>query len=94
MIASSCQVYFATLHFLLSRGLVVPRDISLVCTDDAPYFNQCQPSVSCVRWSTRPVVNRIVRWVNNISQGKEDNRQTVIKAEFVEGGTIGVVSGK
>jgi len=40
------------------------------------------------------VVNRIARWVNNISQGKEDNRQTMIKAEFIEGGTIGVVSGK
>jgi hypothetical protein len=35
------------------------------------------------------VVNRIVRWVQHVSQGKEDTRQTVIKAEFIEGGTIG-----
>jgi hypothetical protein len=35
------------------------------------------------------VANRIVRWVRNISQGKEDTRQTTIKAEFIEGGTIG-----
>jgi len=34
-------------------------------------------------------LNQYVRWVNNISQGKEDTRQTVIKAEFIEGGTIG-----
>ncbi len=47
-------------------------------------------SVSHIRWSRRPVVNRIVRWVNNINQGKEDTRQTVIKAEFVEDGTVGV----
>ena len=40
------------------------------------------------------MVNRIARWANNVSQGKEDTRQTVIKAEFVESGTIGVVSGK
>jgi hypothetical protein len=35
-------------------------------------------------------LNRIVRWVNNVSQGKEDQCQTTIKVEFVEGGTIGV----
>ena len=38
-----------------------------------------------------PVVNRIVRWVRNISDGKEGTRQTWIKAEFVEGGAIGPV---
>ena len=36
-------------------------------------------------------LNHIVRWVNNVSQGKEDTRQTTIKVEFVEGGTIGEV---
>ena len=30
--------------------------------------------------------NSIVRWVNNVSQGKEDTRQTGIKVEFIEGG--------
>ena len=37
------------------------------------------------------IVNGIVRWVNNISEGKEDTRQSMIKAEFFEGGTIGPV---
>jgi len=36
-------------------------------------------------------LNSIVRWTNNVSQGKEDTRQTLIKAEFIEGGTIGQV---
>ena len=61
----------------------------LVCTDDDLYFKQCRPSVAHIRWSRRPVAQRIVRWVNNISQGKEDTRQTMIKANFIEGGTIG-----
>ncbi|MFT5905784.1 MAG: hypothetical protein ACI9E1_001388, partial [Cryomorphaceae bacterium] len=66
--------------------------LSLIVSDDDPDFNQCEPSVSHIRWkSSRPVVNRIVGWVNNISMGKEDTRQTTIKAEFVEGGTIGQV---
>ena len=93
IIASSTSTYFATLHFLLNRGIRVPQDLSLVCYDEDPYFKQCRPSVAHIRWSRRPVVNRIVRWVNNVSQGKEDTRQTVIKAEFVEGGTIGSVGG-
>ena len=38
-----------------------------------------------------PIVHRIVRWVNNISAGKDDTRQTMIEAEFFEGGTIGPV---
>ena len=39
------------------------------------------------------MVNRIVRWVSNINQGKEDTRQTTIKAEFIEGGPVGPVGG-
>ena len=89
IIAGSSTTYFATLHFLLNRGIRVPQDLSLVCLDDDPYFKQCRPSVSHIRWSSRPVVNRIVRWANHVSQGKEDTRQTTIKAEFIEGGTIG-----
>ena len=92
IIAGSSSTYFATLHFLVSRGIRVPQDLSLVCVDDDPYFSQCQPAVSHIRWSRRPVTKRIVRWVSNISQGKEDSRQTPIKSEFIEGGTIGPVA--
>ena len=91
LIASSSPIYFATLHFLVNRGIRVPQDLSLVVNNDDPFFSECQPSVSHIRWSNRSVANRIVRWVNNISQGKEDTRQTMIKAEFIEGGTIGPV---
>ena len=62
---------------------------SLICVDDDPHFSECRPSVSHIRWSRRAVANRIVSWVSNISQGKEDTRQTTIKAKFVEGGTVG-----
>jgi DNA-binding LacI/PurR family transcriptional regulator len=74
--ASSSPNYFATLHFLLNRGIRVPQDLSLICTDDDLYFKPCRPSVAHIRWSRRPLVNRIARWVNNLSQGKEDTRQT------------------
>ena len=85
----SAAEYFATAQFLLHRGLQVPGDVSLVCMDQAPYFNRFQPPISHVRWNDQLMVNRIVRWANNISHGKEDTRQTTIDAEFVEGGTVG-----
>ena len=35
------------------------------------------------------MVNWLERWVYNIRHGKEDTRQTMIDAEFIEGGTVG-----
>ena len=75
-------------YSLARRGLRVPQDISLICTDD-PDFAWCQPTVAHIRWEYRPVMRRAVRWANNVSQGKEDLRQSFTKAEFVEGGTVG-----
>ena len=81
--------YVATLQFLAHLGLRVPGDVSLVCCDVAPYFRRYQPTISHVRWNDQLMVNRIGRWAKNISQGKEDTRQTRIDAEFVEAGTVG-----
>lgn len=93
IIASSIPNYFATQSFLLNRGIRVPQDLSMVCIDDDPNFNNCRPTVSHTHWSRRAVANRIVRWVGNIALGKEDTRQTSIKAGFIEGGTTGPVGG-
>ena len=90
----SAAEYFATAQFLLHRGLQVPRDVSLICCDVAPYFKRYQPSISHVRWNDQLMVNRIARWAKNISHGKEDTRQTRIDAEFVEAGTVGPVGGR
>ena len=94
IIASSSPTYFATQSFLVNRGIRVPQDLSLICIDDDPHFSQCRPTVSHTHWSRRAVANRIVRWVGNISLGKEDTRQTSIKADFIEGDTMGPVAGK
>jgi hypothetical protein len=57
--------------------------------DSAPSFAWCEPSVAHIHWDARPVVRRIVRWIDNVARGKEDKRQTLTKAKFIEGGTIG-----
>lgn len=77
----------AQIH-LAHRGILAPRDVSLICDDD-PAFEWCKPSVSCVRWKTGPWVRRVSAWVNNVAKGKEDLRQSFTKAEFVERETVG-----
>jgi DNA-binding LacI/PurR family transcriptional regulator len=81
--------YHAAYHQITRRGLRVPEDVSLVCTDDHPTFAWCRPTVAHFFWDYRPVVRRAVRWANNIALGKEDRRQSGTKAKFVAGGTIG-----
>ena len=89
LIIQEAIFYVAALQFCANRGLRVPHDVSLVCTDADPAFHWCQPSVAHIRWDSRPVVRRIVRWAAHISLGQEDLRQTLTPAEFVPGGTIG-----
>jgi hypothetical protein len=82
-------LYHAAVQFLMKRRLRVPEDVSLICTDADPGFAWCQSPVSHIRWEFRPVLRRIVRWANNIARGRDDRRQTLTKAQFVEGGTVG-----
>lgn len=89
-VEEACE-FIAVQHHLAKRGIFAPKDVSLICSDDNPFFEWCEPSVNCIRWSTRPVVRRVVRWVDPIASGKDDHRKSFSMAEFVEGGTIGPV---
>ncbi len=85
------RLFIAAQQHLARRGILAPRDISLICDDPDVAFSWCLPAVSHFDWDTRPVVSRVVRWVNHVVRGKEDRKQGFIQAEFVEGGTIGPV---
>ncbi len=91
LIVDEAPHFNAVLHFCAMRGIRVPRDISLICTDADPAFAWCKPTISHIRWDSRPVVQRALRWAENVSYGKVDLRQTLTAAEFVTGGTIGPV---
>ena len=92
LLLSEAFEFNAAYHHLSQRGLRVPQDVSMICTDADQTFDWCEPPVSHIRWDYRPVVRRIVRWADNVAHGKDDRRQTLTKAEFVEGGTIGPVA--
>jgi DNA-binding LacI/PurR family transcriptional regulator len=81
-------LYTAVRQGLSSRGLQIPRDVSLVCTTNDPTFAWCRPSVAHLDYDARLVVRRMVRWVANISRGREDTKQTTVPACFVDGGSI------
>lgn len=85
-------LYHAASSHLLRRGLRIPEDISLICTDGHQTFRWCQPSVAHIKWELRPIVRRILQWSDNIAKGKPDLRQSYTKASFVPGGSIGPVN--
>ena len=89
-VEEACE-FIAVQQHLARRGIAAPKDVSLICSDDNPLFEWFEPSVSCIRWSSRPVVRRVVRWVDNVASGRDDRRKGFSKSEFVEGGTIGPV---
>ncbi len=89
LIFQETPIFIATRAYLADRGIVAPRDISLVAADPDPSFVWCNPAVSHMRWDYRPVVRRVVRWAKNVADGKEDRRQIGTESEFIEGGTIG-----
>lgn len=89
LILDQANLLFAAQQFLQSRGLRVPQDVSLICTDYDPHFSWSSPSIAHIYWDSRPVIRRVVNWATNISCGKKDIRQNRTPAEFIAGGTIG-----
>jgi DNA-binding LacI/PurR family transcriptional regulator len=89
LIVDEAPFFVAALQFCASRGLRVPEEVSMVCTDADPAFDWCSPPVSHIRWDSGPVVRRIVKWVADVGCRKKNQRQTLTSAEFVRGGTIG-----
>ena len=94
MIIEEVPHFMATMQFCGERGFRVPQDISLVCCTSDPAFSLCKPSVSHISWATQPLIRDVMRWIDSISTGKENQRQSLIKARFIEGGTIGPAPGR
>lgn len=78
-------------QFLARRGLRIPEDVSLVSTDSAPEYRWCDLPISHIGWDTAPLIRRVLRWLDRVTQGKKDIRQYLYEGTFVEGGTIGPV---
>lgn len=90
LLVEEAPYLFAAIQFCGDRKLLVPKDISLVCSEHVSNFEFANPPIAHTAWDYRKMIPRIVRWADNIARGKKDDkRQTCIEAKFVEGGTIG-----
>lgn len=83
--------FIAALQFLARKGIRIPHDVSLICTDPDQSFSWCEPEMAHISWDVGKAARRVVRWARNVNRGKPDKRQTNIRAEFIEGGTVGPV---
>ena len=92
LIVDQPSLCVAVLQHLSRLGLSAPADVSLACTDHSESFEWCDPGITHIAWDPRPVINRVVKWSDNISRGKGDLRKTQTKVTFVRGGTMGPVA--
>lgn len=83
------ELFLAAQQHLATKGILAPRDVSLICTDPNRAFDWHQPTIAHYSWSVDNMVRRASRWVNNIARGKDDRRKATVKAVFVDGGTVG-----
>ena len=84
----------AVLQHLSRLKLTAPTDVSLACTDMSKDFEWCDPGITHFFWDPRPVINRVVKWANNIGRGKDDRRKTTSRVKLFSGGTVGPAPGK
>ena len=89
IILDEFQYFSAAQLHLAYKGIVAPRDVSLVCTDPSPAFDWYRPTVSHIDWDSDIMVKRILKWADHVARGQEDFRQDLTSASFVEGGTVG-----
>ena len=94
LIVDDEMMFLAVVQQLARMGIVAPEGISLACTDTSPTFAWCRPQITHIAWDHTAVINRVVKWTNNLSRGKHDRRMLLTEAELLPGGTIGPVPGK
>ena len=80
-------------HDLIQRGLKVPGDVSMFCSEPAATLGWSQAVISHINWSSKDMVRPTLRWIRNVSLGREDLSHSLIKVDYVEGDTIGPAPG-
>lgn len=83
------EPYVAAQSHLSQRGILAPRDVSLLCTDPSPAFDWCRPIATHITWNSEQMVRPVLQWADHVASGRGDCRQYFIKARLIEGETIG-----
>jgi DNA-binding LacI/PurR family transcriptional regulator len=89
LIIDEALIFIAARDHLARRGIIAPRDISMISLDHDHSYTWCEPQPFHFVWSPQSMIRRVVRWTKNVAQGKSDKRQTFTIAKVIEGGTVG-----
>ncbi|HEX5791435.1 MAG TPA: substrate-binding domain-containing protein, partial [Luteolibacter sp.] len=88
LITTEISILLAVRDYHARRGILSPRDVSLINLDSSPFFAWCEPQVAHFAWDVKALNRRVVRWAKHIALGKDDRHQIFTTAKFIEGGTI------
>jgi DNA-binding LacI/PurR family transcriptional regulator len=91
LIVDQPSLCVAVLQHLSRLKLTAPAGVSLACTDMSDSFEWCDPGIAHIAWDSRPVINRVAKWADNIGHGKDDRQKNASKVTLVLGGTVGPV---
>jgi len=72
-------------NYLTKLNNKAARDVILIATDHHPTFHWYSPAIAHIEWNRRQVLNRVVRWVNNVARGKDDRKTQITEAILFPG---------
>ena len=79
----------AVLSFLSQKGLRVPQDVSILCTNYENWFPWHYPTIAHMYGDEDRMRQHIVRWMHAVALGRADHKQFFVPMEFIPGGSIG-----
>ena len=89
MIIDEPDLFFSAQLHLAERGIISPRDVSLICGQPHTIFSWLETPVTHISWSEDRMVQCVMRWIAKTARGKKNTTQTRIGAKIIKGGTIG-----
>ncbi len=78
----------ATMQFLLRHGIKVPKEVSLVSSDNGSLV-WCHKGFAHMSWDNTQILRRVVRWVAAVKRGHPDRKTINTPTQFIPGGSIG-----
>src|SRR5258708_3760936 len=92
LVVTNSHCYLAATCLLGERGLGVPRDLSLVCRDDDPFFEFIRPRPACYRGTWESMLGAVLVQLRNILNRKpKETHHIRLFPRFIKGASLAVI---
>lgn len=89
MIFSDYEPLISAISFAASRGIVIPRDLSMVVMGNDASLDWIVPAPARFDCSNRKILNNLLLWIDQVRKGQGDLReQRLVEARFVPGHSL------